>query len=81
MHLHRFFGPTAVLGRSKHILCCFVMDNHTNLLHLFSDKKTIIDCYSLDQQYTNIDSCRRCIENTAMKLFNVVRGPKARGEH
>jgi len=37
VHLHRFFGPTAVLGRSIRILCCWVIDDDTNLLHLFRD--------------------------------------------
>jgi len=35
MYLRRFFGPTAVLGRSIRILCCCVMDDDTDLLHLF----------------------------------------------
>ena len=35
--LRRFFGPTAVLGRSIHILCCCDMDDDTRLLHLIRD--------------------------------------------
>ena len=34
MHLRWFFGPTAVLGKSIHILCCRVMDDDTYLFHL-----------------------------------------------
>jgi len=37
MHLRRFFGPTAVLGRSICILCCCHVDDDTNLLHIFRD--------------------------------------------
>ena len=37
MHFRRFFGPTAVLGRSICILYCCIMDDDTNLLHLFCD--------------------------------------------
>ena len=37
MHLRWFFGPTAVSGRSIRILCCCVMDDDINLLHLFRD--------------------------------------------
>jgi len=53
-----FFTPTAVLGRSKHILCCCIMDDDTNLLHLFRDITKQILTVSLDQHYTNIDWCR-----------------------
>jgi len=43
MHLRRLFGPTSVLGRSIRILCCCVMDDDTNLLHLFRDMSKHID--------------------------------------
>ena len=39
-----YFGPTTVLGRSIHILCCCIMTDDTNMLHLFRDI-TNIDCY------------------------------------
>ena len=32
MHLPRFFGPIAVLGRSIHILCGALMDDDTNFI-------------------------------------------------
>jgi len=51
MHLHRFFGPTAVLDRSICILCCCVMDNDTNLLHLFRDITEQILTVNLDQHW------------------------------
>jgi len=35
--LRRFVGPTAVLVESICILCCYVMDDDTNLLLLFRD--------------------------------------------
>jgi len=50
MHLHQFFGTTAVLGGSIRILCCCVMDDDTNLLHLFRDITTQILIISLDQR-------------------------------
>jgi len=49
MNLRRFFGPTAVLGRSIRILCSCVMDDDTNLLHLFRDITKQILTDSLDQ--------------------------------
>jgi len=51
MHLRLFFGPTALLGRSIRILCCCVMDDDTNLLHLFRDITKQILTVSLDQHY------------------------------
>jgi len=45
MHLLRFFGPTAVLDVS----CCCIMDDDTNLLHLFRDITKQILTVSLDQ--------------------------------
>jgi len=49
MHLRRFFGPSAALGRSIRILCCCIMDDDTNLLHLFRDITKQILTVSLDQ--------------------------------
>jgi len=60
MHLRRFFGPTAVLGRSIHILCCCVMDD-TNLLHLFRDITKQILTFSLDQHRKIIAQLRDII--------------------
>jgi len=37
MQLHRFLGLATVLSRSIHILCCCIVDDDTNLLHLFCD--------------------------------------------
>ena len=58
MHLLWFFVSTAVLHRSICILCCCVMDNDTNLLHLFSNITKQILTVSLDQHNTNIYWCR-----------------------
>jgi len=44
-----FFGSTAILGRSIHILCFCFMDDDTNLLHLFRDRTKHILTVSLDQ--------------------------------
>ena len=35
MRLCRFSGLTAILGRSIRILCCCIVDNNTNLLHIY----------------------------------------------
>jgi len=49
MHLHRFFGLTAVLGRSIRILCCCIMGDDTNVLYLFRDTTKQILTVVLDQ--------------------------------
>jgi len=51
MHLRRFFGPTSVLGISIRILCCCVMDDDTNLLHLFRYVTKLVLTVSLDQHW------------------------------
>jgi len=51
VHLRRFFGSTAVLGISIHILCCCIMDDDTNVLHLFRDITKQILTVSLDQHW------------------------------
>ena len=43
MHLRRFFGPNAGLGRSIRILCCCFMDYDTNLFHLFRNKTLTVN--------------------------------------
>jgi len=70
MHLRRFFGLTTVLGRSIHILCCCIMDNDTNLLHLFRDiKKQILNCQP-----------RSTLKNNASKLCNIAQRPSGNSE-
>jgi len=53
-HLCRFFGLTAILGRSTCILCCCIMDDNTNLLHLFRDITTQILSVSLGLHWTTL---------------------------
>jgi len=58
MHLRRLFGPTAVLGRSIRILCRSVMDDDTNLLHLFRDITNLILSVSLDRNLVLGQHCK-----------------------
>ena len=51
MHLRQLFGLTTVLSRSIRILCCCVMNDVTNVLHLFSDITKQILTVSLDQHW------------------------------
>jgi len=69
MCLHRFFGPTTILGRSIHILCCCIMDDDTNLLHLFRDITKQILTVSLDQHW-NIMPIFNVALNTSQYLYN-----------
>ena len=70
MHLCRFFGLTALLGRSIRILCCCVMDGDTNLLHLFRDITKQILTVSLDQHWKIIPfSCAVAYCTTSGIIF------------
>jgi len=74
LHLRQIFGPNAALGRTIHILRCCVMDDDTNLLHLFRYVTKQILTVSLDQHYKTMPvSCAMLPEGqhtTSQYLYN-----------
>jgi len=66
MHLHQFFGPTSVLGRSLCILSCCIIDDDTNLLHLFCDTSITDQILTVGPQAT--------LHNFRAFFFNADRG-------
>jgi len=70
MYLCRYFGLTAVLGRSIRILYNCVMEDDANLLHLFPDKTKQILTVSLEQHWQIMP--RSCAMFPSAKLFSNV---------
>ena len=72
MYLRQFFGPTAVFGKWIRIRCCCIMDDDTNVLHLFHDitKQTLTD--SLDQHWKIMPPSRAMLPEGT--IFSVALG-------